>query len=165
MAKALTLGRGRRVARTSLISVSLLLLPAGIFERSKAQVQDDGIGGIIARADQGAVAEVNRHDAHALAERYWDDAIDVSPDGVVSGRSAIERRFAEDFKLTDPQDFNESIDKVQFVGDQGWLIDHFSDTRLAPDGSRHARQGYVAAVLEKRNGRWKASLHVITLAQ
>ncbi len=156
-------GRGRRVVMAALALALLSLLPTG--QTSKAEVQDDGIGRIIARADQGAVAEFNRHDAHALAARYWDDAIDVSPAGVVSGQSAIEQRFAEDFKLTDPRDFNESIDKVEFVGDQGWLIGHFSDTRLAPDGTRQARQGYIAAVLEKRDGHWKARLHVITLAQ
>lgn len=155
----------RRAASAGLILGLLLLLSIGPSKISNAQVQDNGIGQIIDLADQGAVAEVNRHDAHALATRYWDDAIDISPAGVVSGRSAIERRFAEDFKQADPRDFKEHIDKVEFAGDQGWLIGHFSDTRLTLDGSRHARRGYIAAVLEKRDGQWKTSLHVISPAQ
>ena len=54
----------------------------------------------IADADAVAVQEINRRDAYALAARYWDDAIDISPAGIASGRAAIEKRFTEEFKQT-----------------------------------------------------------------
>jgi len=72
----------------------------GSAKTQPAQVPDDAIARIIAQADQGAVAEVNRHDAHDLAARFWDDAVDISPAGIVSGRSEIGRRFAEAFKAS-----------------------------------------------------------------
>ena len=115
-------------------------------------------------ADEAAVAEVNRHDAHALAAHYWDDAIDISPAGIAHGRLEIERRFAEILKTVDPKDFAESFDQENFSGHQGWLVGHWSDTRLASDGSRRPARGYVAVVLEQRSGEWKVRLHVITLA-
>lgn len=157
------LGRAHRLARTRFLFIPLLL-SFGSAETAAAQIRDNGIGQIIARADEGAVAEFNRHDAHALAARYWDNAIDISPAGIVSGRPEIEGRFAAFFEASDPQNFIESIDKVDFSGDQGWLVGHWSDTRIAPDGARQPAKGYVAAVLEKRNATWKVRLHVITLA-
>ena len=54
----------------------------------------------IAEADAVAVQEINRRDAYALAARYWDDAIDISPARIASGRAAIEKRFTEEFKQT-----------------------------------------------------------------
>ena len=144
--------------------IPTLFLLARSAETSSAQPADDTARQIIAHADEGAVAEVNRHDAHALSARYWDDAIDISPAGIVSGRPEIERRFAESFKALDPQDFTESIDQAEFSGKQGWFFGHWSDTRRAADGSRHLVKGYVAAVLEKRGDEWKARLHVITVS-
>lgn len=156
--------RAHRSTGTWLPCVSLLLLPIGSAGTASAQIPDSGIGAVIARADKAAVAEVNRHDAHALAAHYWDDAIDISPAGIAHGRPEIERRFGEVFKTTDPKDFAETFDQENFSGNQGWLVGHWSDTRLASDGSRHRAKGYVAVFLEQRNGAWKVRLHVITLA-
>jgi len=164
MAMRTVFGCAHCSARGWLLWIALLLLPIGSAETAPARIRDNGIGDIIARADEAAVAEFNRHDAHALAARYWDDAIDISPSGIVHGRPEIERRFAEVFKTADPKDFVESFDQENFSGNQGWLVGHWSDTRLASDGSRHPANGYVAVVLEKRTGEWKVRLHVITLA-
>src|SRR5262252_2549902 len=62
------------------------------------QMTDEKIGKMLAAADSYTVDAVNRHDAYAVAAVYWDDAIDISPLGVASGRAAIERRFAEQYK-------------------------------------------------------------------
>ena len=55
----------------------------------------------IADADVVAAQEINCHDACAVAARYWDDAMDISPAGVASGRAAIEQRFTEEFNAND----------------------------------------------------------------
>jgi len=62
----------------------------------------------IADADAVAVQEINRRDAYALAARYWDDAIDISPAGIASGRAAIEKRFTEEFNANDLKGFAET---------------------------------------------------------
>src|SRR5262249_31254549 len=98
------------------------------------------------------------------AARYWDDAIDVSDEGIVEGHNAIERRLAEVFKSKDPKDFTNTIDKAQISGDHGWFVGRFSETRLGPDGVRRPATGYVMVVLERRDGMWKARAHMTTLA-
>ena len=124
------------------------------------QMSDQQIAKALAAADSYTVAAVNRHDAYAVAAVYWDDAIDISPSGVTSGRAAIERHFAEQFKSTDVRDFSETIDEIHISGDHGWFVAHWSDTYAAqPGGERRSRRGYITCVLERRNGEWKARMH------
>jgi uncharacterized protein (TIGR02246 family) len=124
------------------------------------QLTDEQIAKALAAADSYTVDAVNRHDAYAVAAVYWDDAIEISPFGVASGRLAIEQRIAEQFKSTDPRDFVETIDEIHISGDFGWFVAHWSDTYVAqPGGDRRARKGYITCVLERRNGEWKARMH------
>ena len=116
----------------------------------------------IAGADAVAVQEINRRDAYALAARYWDDAIDISPAGIASGRAAIEKRFTEEFNANDLKGFAETIDAAHVSGNSGWFVGHWSATFLSrASGERRPIKGYVAAVLEGRNGEWKARIHII----
>jgi hypothetical protein len=46
------------------------------------QMTDERYRQWIADADAVAVQEINRRDAYAVAARYWEDAIDISPAGV-----------------------------------------------------------------------------------
>lgn len=124
------------------------------------QMSDEQIGKMLAAADSYTVDAVNRHDAYAVAAAYWDDAIDISPLGVASGRAAIERRLAEQFETTDVRDFSETIDEIHISGDHGWFVAHWSDTYVAHPGSeRRSGKGYITCVLERRNGEWKARMH------
>jgi hypothetical protein len=46
-------------------------------------------------------------------------------------------------------------------GDSGWFVGHWSATFLSrASGERRPITGYVAAVLERPNGEWKARIHV-----
>jgi ketosteroid isomerase-like protein len=115
----------------------------------------------IADADAVAVQEINRHDAYAVAARYWDDAIDISPAGIASGRSAIEQRFTEEFNRNDLKDFAETIDAAHVSDDSGWFVGHWSATYVSgTSDERRSVKGYVAAMLERRNGEWKARIHI-----
>jgi len=128
-------------------------------------LSDEQIGAALAAADRHTVDAVNRHDAHAVAAVYWEDAIDISPLGVASGRDAIERRFAEQFRSWDVRDFAETIDEIHISGDHGWFVAHWSDTYVAqPGGERRSRTGYITCVLERRNGVWKARMHATFLS-
>lgn len=124
------------------------------------QMSDEQIGKTLAAADSYTVDAVNRHDAHAVAAVYWDDAIDISPLGVASGRPAIEQRFAQWFKSEDVRDFAETIDEIHIFGDHGWFVAHWSGTFVTePGGERRSLKGYITCVLERRNGEWKARMH------
>jgi uncharacterized protein (TIGR02246 family) len=144
----------------------LLLLGAAQFARAQAtgdqakQPSDEQIARMLAAADSFTVDAVNRHDAYAVAAVYWDDGIEVTPFGVLSGRPAIERGLATQFKATDVRDFSETIDEIHVSGDHGWFVAHWSATNVTqPGGDRRPVKGYITAVLEKRNGEWKARMH------
>jgi len=123
------------------------------------QMTDQQFKDFLVYEDAITVKKINEHDARAVAARYWDDAIDISPSGTASGRPAIERRLADEFRMSGT-DFAETIDRAHISGATGWFIGHWSVTRLS--GARpHPITGYVAAVLERRNDVWKARLHVI----
>src|SRR6516162_10516971 len=57
--------------------------------------------------------------------------------------------------------FAETIDAAHVSGDSGWFVGHWSATFLSrASGERRPITGYVAAVLERPNGEWKARIHV-----
>jgi ketosteroid isomerase-like protein len=84
------------------------------------QLSDEEMGKRIAAADSYTVDAVNRHDAYAVAAVFWDDGMEITPLGVISGRRAIEQYLAEQYKKTDVRDFVETWDEVHISGDHGW---------------------------------------------
>jgi uncharacterized protein (TIGR02246 family) len=150
----------------------LLLLPLIVLwpaapapAQSGQPMSDEEMARVIVDSDARIVRAFNRHDASFIASAYWDDATDITPDGVVSGRDAIERRLAKFFKTRDPRDLTETIDEIHLSGQFGWLTGHLSYTYVtSPGGKRHTAKGYVGAVLEKRNQVWKARMHVVARA-
>jgi uncharacterized protein (TIGR02246 family) len=124
------------------------------------QISDEELGKRLAAADSYTVDAVNRHDAYAVAAVFWDDGIEVTPFGVLSGRPAIERGLAEQYKVTDVRDFVEVIDEIRISGDRCWFVAHWSATNATqPGGERRPVKGYITCVLERRNGEWKARMH------
>jgi uncharacterized protein (TIGR02246 family) len=160
-----TLRMWRRWGAASWVTMLLLLGSVQLIQAQTKgdqarQLSDEQIAKALAAADSYTVDAVNRHDAYAVAAVYWDDAIDISPLGVASGRPAIEKRFAEQFKSADVRDFSETIDEIHISGDHGWFVAHWSDTYVVqPGGERRSRKGYITCVLERRNGEWKARMH------
>ena len=124
------------------------------------QMSDEQVEKMLAAADSYTVDAVNRHDAYAVAAVFWDDGIEVTPLGAFSGRAEIEKHLAEQYKATDVRDFAETIDEIHISGDHGWFVAHWSATNATePSGERRPVKGYITAVLEKRNGEWKARMH------
>jgi hypothetical protein len=113
------LGRGTFLLLLSLLALGDAQPISAQTSESIGRLTDEQYRQWIANADAVAVQEINRHDAYAVAARYWDDATDISPAGVASGRPAIERRFVEEFNRTELQDFVEIIDAAHVSGDSG----------------------------------------------
>jgi ketosteroid isomerase-like protein len=142
-----------------LVLLSLLALCLTEFASAQtSQMTDQEFTDLLVYEDTLTVKKINEHNADAVAGRYWDDAIDISPSGIASGRPAIERRLAEEFRMIGT-DFAETIDRAHLSGAAGWFIGHWSVTSLF-GGTPHRITGYVAAVLERRNDIWKARLHI-----
>ena len=73
----------------------------------------------------------------------------------------FEKRFTEEFNANDLKGFAETIDAAHVSGNSGWFVGHWSATFLSrASGERRPIKGYVAAVLERRNGEWKARIHI-----
>lgn len=58
---------------------------------------------------------VQRKDAAGLAALYTDDAFIVTPEGIISGRAAIEKSSAEDFKVLTE---SAKLDRVAMLGNE-----------------------------------------------
>ncbi len=93
--------------------------------------------------------------------------MDISPAGIASRRAAIEQRFTEEFNANDLKDFAETTDAAHVSGDLGWFVGHWSATFVsrASSGGRRPTKDYIVAVLERRNGEWKARIHITNVAQ
>jgi ketosteroid isomerase-like protein len=117
-------------------------------------------------ADAVAVQEINRRDAYDVAARYWDDAIDIYPRAShragPRSRSASPKSSTQTTQRTPPKRSMRHI----VSGNSGWFVGHWSATFLSrASGERRPVKGYVAAVLERRNGRWKARIHITNYEQ
>jgi ketosteroid isomerase-like protein len=153
-----------RTACRALCILIVLLLLIGSAGPTLAQMSDEQFLQMLHFADEGTLEEFKRGDAYAIAAKYWEDAIDVSPDGFFIGRPAIQKRFEELFRTRDPGDLVETIDQAHVDGDRGWFVGHCSLTYAAQTGEMRASKGYVAAMLEHRNGEWKAVMHLVARA-
>jgi uncharacterized protein (TIGR02246 family) len=146
------------------MAILLLIRPQPLLAQTTddqpKQLTDEEIGKIIEAADSYTVDAVNRHDAYAVAAAFWEDGIEITPQGIFSGRATIERHLTEDFKATDIKDFTETWDEVHISGDHGWYIAHWTATGIVPPSrERRSGKGYITGVLERRNGEWKVRLH------
>ena len=123
------------------------------------QISDEEMGKRMVAADSYTVDAVNRHDSYAVAAVFWEDGVEVTPYGILSGRPAIEHGLAEQYKTSDVRDFTETWDEVHVTGDHAWYVAHWSANNMTPSGERRPVKGSIAGFLEKRSGEWKVRLH------
>ena len=92
-------------------------------------------------------------DAAAHAALFTEDAVQVTPQGLVSGRAAIEGRAAEDFKSLrfDPS----KLEQAKMIGTEVMLrAGTWSGTYNGPDGPVHLK-GYWSDVDVRDGNTWK----------
>ena len=78
--------------------------------------QRDLLGDVKALAEFGELGlkldeAYNKNDAAAVAALFTEDAVLVAPDGMFSGRKAIEERYKETFQRSPITDFNSRRDR------------------------------------------------------
>jgi uncharacterized protein (TIGR02246 family) len=111
----------------------------------------------VLRAGQNLLDAWNRtaqqKDAAAHAALYTEDAVQVTPQGLISGRAAIESRAAQDFKsLTlDPS----KLEQTNMIGTEVMLrTGTWSGTYNGPHGPMHLN-GYWSDADVREGNTWK----------
>ena len=87
----------------------------------------------------------NKNDATAIAALFAPDVIEVGPDGVQSGKEAVQARYAKLFEKWHPTDHLNTIISVVPVGDEIALINKWTVDTYA---------GYVTIIMEKQGDQW-----------
>ena len=96
---------------------------------------------------------VQQKDAAGHAALFTEDAIRVTPHGLISGRAAIERDAAAAFKVV-TSDFS-TLEQVKMIGDNVMLrAGTWSGTYTAPNGPVHLK-GYWSDTDVRDGNTWK----------
>lgn len=88
----------------------------------------------------------NRHDAAAIAALFTEDGVFVSPEGIVSGRPAIEKLYRDTFNAAAVSGTAIKTTELHVVGDLAWAVGQWRN---------NTQQGHWGAVEERRGGAWQ----------
>ncbi|HUC64005.1 MAG TPA: nuclear transport factor 2 family protein [Stellaceae bacterium] len=103
----------------------------------------------------GFGAALNAHDTAKLVSFYTDDAIRVTPFGIVSGRAEIEKGFAAAMK-NNPRDFKVTFAQAHVIdGDTAWAAGSWSVTVSVPGNDELHNKGYWSDVYHRDGDVWK----------
>jgi ketosteroid isomerase-like protein len=97
----------------------------------------------------------NRHDAPAIAALFTEDGVFVSPEGIVVGRSAIEKLYRDTFSAAAVSDSAITTAQLQVAGDRAWGAGQWRN---------NTQQGYWGAVDERRGGAWQIRMLAYNVA-
>ena len=88
----------------------------------------------------------NRHDAAAIAALFTEEGVFVTPEGIVSGRPAIEKLYRDTFSAAAVSDTAIKTTELHAVGDLVWAVGQWRN---------NTQQGHWGAVDERRGGAWQ----------
>jgi uncharacterized protein (TIGR02246 family) len=88
----------------------------------------------------------NRHDAAAIVALFTDEGVFVSPEGILSGRQAIEKLYRDTFNAAAVSDTVIKATELHVVGDLAWAVGQWRN---------NTQQGHWGSVNERRGGAWQ----------
>jgi uncharacterized protein (TIGR02246 family) len=143
-----------------LVLALLLWLPAAAIAQDAGEQK---FRAAITALEVTQIAAYNKHDAATVASVFTDDAVSVTPGGVLNGRESIEKRYAALMASQNWRDYEEGIDEAHLIGtDAGWAIGHWTVTATGPTGEVR-RQGLWSAVYMLDHAAWKARMDTVTI--
>jgi uncharacterized protein (TIGR02246 family) len=98
----------------------------------------------------------NKRDAAAAAALFTEDAVFVTPDGMVFGRQAIEKRYAETFQRWLITDFLSRRERLRLnaIDNAVWSVGEWSGTLQSQAGPVLA-WGYWSSIYVREGDAWK----------
>ena len=100
----------------------------------------------------------NNHDAAAIAALYTENAIDVNDSGLLYGRQAIEKFYADNSKGWQPKNHTSTIDphSVRMLGpDNLTRSGVWSETGKGKNGEDVPVKGYFSEIDTRQGDAWK----------
>jgi uncharacterized protein (TIGR02246 family) len=105
----------------------------------------------------------NKHNSAALAALCTDDAVQVSPEGPICGRQAIEKKYVDFFQQSQPTNLKCTVEQVYAVGNVSWNFGGFSFTLQGEDGPLSIK-GYRLDILVREGDAWKECISCYNMA-
>ena len=105
----------------------------------------------------------NNNDAVALAALYTEDAVLVTPEGMVLGRQAIEKQYGDIFQQLHPTNQIRTVDQVNAIGSDVWNVGEWSCIVQSPDGPSPIK-GYFASITVREGDAWKIRMLAYNMA-
>jgi len=103
----------------------------------------------------------NKNDAAALAALFTEDAVYVVPEGLFSGRQAIEKRYADVFQRWHPTNFIGQADQLNAIGNEAWAVGEWWSTLQSQTGPKFER-GRWSAIYVREGDAWKIRLFTVS---
>jgi uncharacterized protein (TIGR02246 family) len=106
----------------------------------------------------------NKNDAAAVAALFTEDALLVAPDGMFSGRQAIEKRYEDTFQRWPIGDFNSRRERrhLNAIDNAVWSAGQWASTFQSQTGPVSA-WGYWSAIYVREGDAWK--IRMLTLSE
>ena len=106
---------------------------------------------------------LSNRDAAALAALFTEDALLVAPDGIFSGRQAIEKRYADTFQRSPSTIFSDPRDYLlRAIDNAVWSAGEWWSTLQGQTGIVFVR-GYWSAIYVREGDAWK--IRLLTLSE
>jgi uncharacterized protein (TIGR02246 family) len=107
----------------------------------------------------------NKNDATALAALFTEDALQVTPEGLYSGRQAIEKRYAEEvFLRLHGNNHVIKTDQVIAVGNEVCSVGEWSCSVQDQSANTIQVHGYYADVNFREGDTWKVRISTFNFA-
>ena|ERR1700722_17437253 len=103
----------------------------------------------------------NRNDASAIAALFTEDGILVASDGMVSGRQAIEKRYADIFQRWPITTFSGQRYQLNAIDNAVWSAGEWWSTVQSETGPKF-EGGYWSAIFIHEGGDWKIRLLTVS---
>jgi ketosteroid isomerase-like protein len=101
----------------------------------------------------------NNNDAAALAAFFTEDAVQVTPEGPIYGREAIEKQFADLFTQIHVSEHINKTDRpphaIGTAGNEVWRNGEWSFTLQGKSGGPIQLKGYWSAINVREGDDWK----------
>ena len=132
-----------------------LAMPAAAQQLSEQEVRP-----AIERLLEAWDAAASKKDAAGIAALYTEDAIRVTPRGILYGRAAIEKGLVETLKVS--SNIADKVDKVQVVGEVVLVTGSWSATVQIQNAPVQAR-GFWGGVYVRDGDTWKTRLAIVNM--